>query len=730
MSDSNIYFIDSNIIYQILQNNIWYLVKLLIMAYVVFYWLPVHIFPQTQTGKGVQKVIFNFIYMTVYIETVVPFLVLIKAFSIALFIFTLILTKLLVLKWYYKKDILIILKNLRINTMTWFFNLMDKTKEFKAKELKSVGSKVIKFYSTLTPYKIFHHLLFFSVFFYILATLLSRGLYSYSNPVPDTSQFIDWVGFLKQNILYSDSRSAGADFYGISIMIFIVNLFTNIDVIILFSIYPVLLLLALYLCIFYVVKDFSDSKYVALFAVMIHGIILMSPLANTILGSVISTSHPSLVHFYNLSFYIPDLSDPTLDSVKNGFVPYIRYVSGMAYEHASIFVLLNAYFLIKTLQTHLNKYLLLYFFTLMLVFIFHGGGAIVLIVISILIAINAILFRKIDKAILKKGLYAVFLAAILGNFWILSMLKYGIPQDFGVAAPFLDKLLHTSTGRQAIVKMGTQVVTISSITSIHIILFAMLIFASIYALFTKRRFVNSSYLLIILGVFILYFGPNAGMPMLVNQSRLSEYMFFAITLLSAFYYFYFFYKPIAFILKKYSSIFMLIVSYILFVVLVLTIPRWMDTYNFWKNINEIEYTSIPEAILKINKENRPFDWTVVSYIQEYAKVKNKGYHINSQNFLLKYNPNSKNIKILTPKIYIFVENFPAIYKGKEEWFYRWRKQIQNDLKSWIAIYSANHSNIRVYYKTKTVTVYEIDNSKYVNHIKKLERERRLKGLKK
>ena len=103
MSDSNIYFIDSNIIYQILQNNLWYLAKLLIMAYVVFYWLPVHIFPQTQAGKDIQKVIFNFIYMTVYIETVVPFLILIKAFSIALFIFTLIFTRLLVLKWYYKK---------------------------------------------------------------------------------------------------------------------------------------------------------------------------------------------------------------------------------------------------------------------------------------------------------------------------------------------------------------------------------------------------------------------------------------------------------------------------------------------------------------------------------------------------------------------------------------------------------------------------------------------------
>ncbi len=729
MSNSIVYFVDSNIIYQILQNNIWYLVKLLIMAYVVFYWVPVHIFPQTQTGKGIQKIIFNFVYMAAYIETVVPFLVFIKAFSIILFIFTLVLTKLIALKWYYKKDILTIFKNLKIDTMTWFFNLMDKTKELKTNTIKKVGLQIIQYYKTLTPYKMAHHILFFIVFFYILITLISRGLYSYSNPVSDTAQFIEWVDSLQKNILYADAKTFGADFYGISIMIFFVNLFTNIDVIILFSVYPVLLLLALYLSIFYVVKEFSDSKYVALFAVMVHGIILMSPLSNMILGSIVYTAHPSLVHFHNLSFYLPNLSDHTSISLKNGFFTYIRYVSGMAYEHSSVFVLLNAFFLIKTLDTHQNKYLLLYFLTLMLVFIFHGGGAIVLIIISIFVAINALLFGRINLTILKKGLYAIISAAILGNFWLLSMIKYGIPQNFGVAAPFLDKLFHTSHAKQNVAIMGTQVVTISSVTHIMMLFFIMLFFSFIYAFFTKNRFVNISYLLMILAIFILYFGPNIGMPMLVNQGRLSEYMFFAITLLLSFYYLYFFYKPILRIFKKYSSTIMLTISYIFFIALILIVPRWMDTKVFWKNINEIEYTSIPKIILKINKNNRPFSWTVVSYVQEYAKVINKGFHINTQKFLLKYNPNNKQLKIPTKKIYIFVENYPNAYKGMGEWYYRWREQIENDLKSWIAMYSANHSNIWVYYKTKTITVYEIDNSEYVKKIKKLKREKRLKGLK-
>jgi len=136
----------------------------------------------------------------------------------------------------------------------------------------------------------------------------------------------------------------------------------------------------------------------------------------------------------------------------------------------------------------------------------------------------------------------------------------------------------------------------------------------------------------------------------------------------------------------------------------------------WKDINGIEYTSIPDIVLKINKNNRPFTWTIISYVQEYAKVLNKGYHINSQQFILQYKPNDKYLKIPTKKIYIFIENYPNPYRGMDEWHYRWRGRIQDNLKTWIAIYSISHNNIKLYDKTKTVTVYEIDNTDYINHL--------------
>ena len=717
MFSPDVYFIDLNIIYQIFSKNIWYIGKILVAAYILFYWLPTKIFPQEYTGRGMQKVVFNFLYMVAYVEVVVTFLIAIKVFTILLFFIVLILTKLAFLKWYYKKDISTYLNNLRTKLMLWALNIFDHPESLKHNIVYHTKNSIMRFQKSVTYYNIFKYFLFFLVFFYIIATLISRGLLSYSDPLSDTSQFIEWVGFLQQNILYSDIKTFGADFYGISIMIFFVNIFTNIDTIILFSLYPILLLMALYFSIYYVIKDYSESRSVALFAVMLHGILLMSPWANFFIGKVISTSVPDIVNYFGLKFYMPKAYEAATRGISNAHVPYMRYMAGMAYEHASVFAWLNAYFFIKIFQTKFFRYIVLYTLSLMMVFTFHGGAAIILVIVSILLTINAIIFRKINFTLFKQGLLGILIASVIGNAWLLSMIKYGVPEKIGAAAPIIDKLIGGKNVQNAIA-LGSSIVSIIDITKVHLTLFIMLIFAFIISLFTKRKFLNTSMLLITAGIFLIYFGTNLGMPKLVRHSRLVEYMFFAITILFSFYYMYFIQKPFLLLFKKHTREIMLLLGYLIFTGSVFIIPRWMDTNRFWVNINEVEYTSIPDIIMQIDKTQRPFTWTVISYVQEYAKVKNKGYHINTQNFLLKYDPKAKYLKIPTPKVYIFVENYPNPYRGMGEWFYRWRKQIENSLKSWIAIYSLTHNNIKVFEKTKTVTVYEIDNSNYIQYLRK------------
>ena len=713
----DVYFIDVDIIYSILSKNIWYVMKLMIVSYMLFVWLPTKIFPQLQTHSGIQKLTFNFIYMSAYIELVIPFLVFIKIFSLFFFIVVLIATRLAFDKFYYGKNISKLIDNLRIGIMLKTLDILDKPAVFKEEVLSHIKNKILHIESKIGFFTLAIKVLFFTVFTYILIVLIARGLLSYSNPVSDTAQFIEWVNLLQHNLLYADNKTFGADFYGISIMIFFINIFTNIDPIILFSLYPLLLLIALYLAIYYVIKDFTDSMYIALFAVIIHGLIFMSPLSNLLIGELVATSHPDIVSFFNLNFYMPKAQDVSNYGSLNGFNFYIRYVSGMAYEHASVFVLLNAYFLIKVFITQRLEYLILYSLTLMLVFIFHGGGAIVLMPISILIALNAFIFAKINTVLLKQGLLAILFATIFGNLWMLSMIKYGIPQDFGAAAPILDKLLGTKKSIENIAETGFSIVSIINISKIQLFMFASLGFAFVFSLFTKRRFINISFLLIVLGIFLLYFGPNAGLPLLTNQGRLIEYFFFALILLSSFYFYYFIQKPLVYVLKKYANNVLIFIIYFIFLFLFLSTPRWLDTPKFWKNINATQYTSIPNILMQINKENRPYSWTTVAYIQTYAKILNKGYHLNTQNFILNYDPNVKYLEVPTEKIYIIVENYSNAYRGMDEWFYRWRKKIQDNVRSWIALYSINHNNIKVYCQTKTVTVYVIDNKDYIESLR-------------
>jgi len=713
--------LDFNIINQIFWQNLYYLIKLLIVSAILFYYIPSKIFPQPYKGYSVEKVVFNFVYMVFYVEIVVTFMIFLKIFSILLFIFSLFLTKALFIQFYDKKNIFEYLDKMRVFYMLLVLDLLENPKAYFKKIKDKLVQKIISFQNNIRFYNVIKYFLFIAVFLTILSIMMYRGLLSLAEPLPDTDQFIDWVAHLGENILYSDTQ-LGADMYGISIMIFFVKTFTNIDSTILFSIYPALVVLALYFSIYYVLKDFSASKYVAIFGVIVHGLYFMSPIGNLVIGYLAITTEPKVVDILGMHFYdvnIPQaLKNVSILDNYSAMEPFIRYISGMAYEHSSIFVLLNSWFFIKTLNKYSLNNLLLYTFTLILVFTFHGGGAIILVLISILIFINSIIFRKLTFSVFKKGLFAVIISAIIGNLWMLSMLKYGLPNDFGAAAPFLDKIFGTKTEVKEIVNVGFNTATFIKIETIHLVFIAMLMFALIFSFFTKRKFLNSSFLLIPLGIFIEYFGPTAGMPVLTLHTRLYEYLFFALTLLFSFYFYFLFYKPMFIFFKHKARYIIVTFIYIWFILTLIIVPKWPQTEILNKNINGMEYTSIPEFIVKINKKLRPYSWTIVSYIQEFPKVKDKGFHINTQNFLLRYSPYEVYLRVPTEKVFIVVENFPHSYRGLNEWFYRWRRQIEDNLKLWIALYSKIHNNIKIAFRNKNVTIYEIDNKAYIEHLRK------------
>ncbi len=715
-------FIDYSVIDSIVWLNLRSSLLLFVIAYLYFVVLPRWLFPQRWAGGGLENLVSNILYMTAFTELVVPLMIFVKIFSIFSYIAVIILTKFAFLKWYHKVSINSYLEDIKNRLLIAIFDFLDHTKEIVQKAKKRVKKCFVSAFRDLTPYLAFKKLLISITFAYLVYLIGERCFLSLANPLSDTSQFIEWVAKLNENILYAQNKTGGSDFYGISILIFILHTFTHIDTIILINIYPLLLIFFLFLGTYFVLKRFTLSSLLALSTLIIYGVMLASPWGEYIATPISTTSRPEIFQFLLFKFYnIPQhyFLHPDLHLENVSMTPYFRYFSGMAYEFSSTLFLINLFYLIKALDRGRTRYLLNYTLSLMLVFIFHGGGAISLIVPSILIALHALVSLKLSWSLLKRGVIAIFIAAIFGNGWILSMLKYGIPQDFGAAAPFLDRLLGTKQAMQEIVSTGIEEVTISHLTWLHLFLAASALFFFLLARFGKKGFYFSSFLLIPLGYFVVYFSENLGLPKLVHPSRGVEYLFLSISLVIACYIKLFVWLPLKILFKQKAKPIFLALIYLELFFLANLVPQYKESERFKLFINGVQYTDIPYFLYKIIKSNRPLTWTVVSYVQEYSKVLGKGYMINVNEFLIQYDPTARYLKIPTPKVYIFVEDIPNNYRGKNEWYYRWRPDIEARLKEWIAIYSALHPDkIKLFAKSNLVSVYEIDNKDYMRWLQR------------
>ena len=715
-------FIDFSIVDAIVWINITSSILLFIVAYLYFVALPRWLFPQRWTGGGLENLISNILYMVAFTELVVPLMVFVKIFSLFSYAAFILLTKFAFLKWYYKISIKSYLEEIKNRLLIALFDFLDHAQEILQRAYKRAKRGLESFFKEITPYLFFKKALIFITFVYLLYLIGERCFLSLANPLSDTSQFFEWVARLNDNILYADNKTAGADFYGLSVFVFILNTLTHIDTVVLFNIYPLLLILFLFLGVYFVLKRFTLSSLLALSTLIVYGVLLASPWGEYIATPITVTSRPEIFQFLFFKFYaIPQhyFLHPELHLENVSMTPYFRYFSGMAYEFSSTLFLINLFYLIKALDTGRSRYLINYTLSLMLVFIFHGGGAISLIVPSILIALHAFISLKLSWSLLKRGILAIFIAAIFGNGWMLSVLKYGIPQDFGAAAPFLDRLFGTKQAMSEIISAGIEEVTISHLTWLHLFLAASALVFFLLARFGKKGFYFSSFLLIPLGYFIVYFSENLGLPKLVHPSRGVEYLFLSISIVIACYIKFFIWLPLKILLKQRARVVFMAFVYLELFLLANFVPQYKDSDRFKLFINGVQYTDIPYFLYQIIKSNRPLTWTVVSYVQEYSKVLGKGYMINVNEFLIQYDPTAKYLTIPTPKVYIFVEDIPNTYRGKDEWYYRWRPDIEARLKEWIAIYSTLHPNkIRLFAKSNLVSVYEIDNSDYMRWLQR------------
>jgi hypothetical protein len=713
-------------------------IKLLFLMPLFFYWIPSRVFPQIGMRDGYDKIMFNILYMLLFIETVVPLMLVFGIFSFPLFVVIIIFTKILFMKFYEKIALRLYFINFQNKMMITALDILDDLEGFRNKIKKNILDKVNEKWQSFSWIFAVQAIVIMIIFFYPAFLMTIRGFLTFTYGAPDTAQFFEWVSFLYRGELFYEGKTFGADFYGTTIFAFFVANLSNASLHIVFSLYPFFTVLFLLFGLFYFVQKMTDSTATGLFAVFLFGTVLMSPLIDFFAGCSYTTPNPTVTHFLGFNFYLPW----PLDSLKInpgliGMIPYTRNSSGLPYELSYVFFLPNLYFFIKSFVSDERHFIWWYGVTLMMMFTFHGGIAFYLVAASIPITIWAVISGKVSFYKLKWGAIAVVAGAMAGNAWLLSIFKYGGLGPIGAAAPIIDATLHKLGLVQKSADQAPEFISDSDLNfeDMNLLLPSMALFIFvgavillfIIALMTKRRFEWGAVLLATIGVLFIYMATIFGVPKLVDATRAIEALFLVWSIVVAFYFYLLVVVPLArFARSRAVRFFYSLLALIMAASVAWITPKWVEQDEFWKDITSIEYSDFAYCAYKIKRDYQPFTWTIISYNPEYAEILTKGYHCNTQDFLQDYDAADRFLRIPTPLVFIFLENRPHTYKGVGEWYYRWRPEIQENLQKWIMVYQLQHpGRLSIWYQSDHATIYLLDNKDYMDELFREEKRKKV-----
>lgn len=698
--------------HEIIKLQIVSTVKLTVASYLLFFWVPKRVFPQEYIDNSLDRVMFNIIHMVALITLLFPFFVYIKIFGFIFLIIFFIALKLLFLKFYYRKNLHEHARKLYVNFILETLRILENPGSHLRGLKERFSLKIRDRYSRMRFFNLLYISTFVAIASYGLYLRTYRGYLSLVGAEPDMYQFYYWENILKKNILFD--KIAGAPYmWSGPLLVHTTNNLANLNTVVLYNIFPILFLSFMFFTIFYVLRrlfEIDGHKTASVFlGMLLFAVVLPSPLAHKFFGLVIGTTDPELIRLFNLSIYYPPINASEMHNIISYPIAFFwRFTTTLPYEIASSFFLINLFFLMKFLETKRNLYILLYAESLGIVFAIHGGVAIPLFSSSVFLFLYSVVTMEINIRSLFKLTIAVFVATLVGNMWLLQFLFFKPSVGIGAAAPILDKFFYTGKVEQI------PTVNVFSILYPPPLLLLLITAACVFLLigiFLKRlRYRLAFAALVSLGVLFVYFAPNLGLPRIVDHSRLMVFVAYSYALVFSGFYYLFVEKMLfaRFFKHAFFQISLLFVFGISVFAMAVT-PRWIDSKLFWDNIYHIEYNEFPYMALTIEDKFQPFTYTVVSYVQQFPQVNLKGYHMNTQDLLRKYDPAEKKLDIPTEYIFIFMENYPKDYQGLGEYWYRWRRDIMLKLKDWIAIYSQTHDNMRLWYSSRGVDVYFIDN---------------------
>ena len=552
--------------------------------------------------------------------------------------------------------------------------------------------------------------------------ILVAGIFRLYRPFASANLgFSDTYGHLYLLKLLGEGRQVDPQFgpypRGLHFLLMAIGQLTNVDEILLMNFFGAIAGVLIALAVAETARRLSGSVVAGLLAGLLFATYLGGPTQFFVLGGLFETDDRALASMLSTRSY-PELSAAAgeFDVALTGFH---RQTSTLPQELAIALLFPAAMFLFDYLRRRDRWHLLGYGACTAAIAAVHSGVLLPLALMSALALLAVFVTGHWNRGTLRPAVLCGAAAVMIGSVWVLAFIAYPyaggkshLSGTTSVASavlyyfPFLRPL---ANGEQSAVPVSDLRVYVSPTP--FLLVAALLAVAMLVAAFVRRDDRSPARLFLgctVLVFLAIHFSAALGVRPILEVARNSQWLVMALMILIAVVA-----GDLTMLLLRVAPRVRLAtanstVALVLLVLWVTRVPLPAEPAIRDRIINYSGYGGTAYAVLRIERAFEPYTWTLVTYGQEFPMVLRRGFHVPAVDFLERYDPTRPSLAIPTPHVFVVVEKTAHRFQINT-WATRFnRAEIEERLQTWIHLYQATHSNLRLFLEDEDVRVYQIE----------------------
>ena len=500
---------------------------------------------------------------------------------------------------------------------------------------------------------------------------------------------------------------------GLHFLLMTIHELTNVDEILLLNFFGAFVGVLLTLAVADTARRLSRSVVAGWIAGFIFATLVGGPGQYFVLGGAFGTKDPNVAATLRAVPY-RELARGAGD-FDLALTAFQRQTSTLPQELAMVMLFPAALFLLDFFRTRQRWYLIGFAGCTAAIAAVHSGVIIPLILMCALILAAAKLRETLQRGTVGRAILSGALAVIVGSAWLLGFIVYpytggrnhpGLDTSVPGAALYYFPFLRSMTGDRAVAAENTPIyVTLTPLLIICIVMALLLAIVSFVRDDDRRAsrlWIAALFLLFLL----MHFASELRLPQIVETARNSQWLLMSIVILGG--------VAVAetgaagrLFNRRVATAGAGIATVVLLGAWLARVPSLRDPSIHERIVNYSGYGGSALAVLNIERSLEPYTWTIVSYGQEFPMVLRRGFHLPAADFLDRYDPTTAVVPIPTPDVFVIVEKKAHPFQINT-WATRFsRNDLEQRLQTWVQLYQATHSNIRVYLDDENVRVYQI-----------------------